>query len=82
MEEHAQEKVEALIRLFEEHGLEELLLEEGDFKLHLKRGSAAPAPMPPAPSPAPTQGPAPAVESQAEPIIANIQNTVAVRARR
>jgi len=78
MEEHAQEKVEALVRLFQEHHLEELLLEEGDFKLHLHRGTEI---RPAAPAPSPTAPPAdPPAARHAAPLMEDIQNTVAVRA--
>jgi acetyl-CoA carboxylase biotin carboxyl carrier protein len=44
-DEHSQ--IEALSRLFQEHGLEELLVEEGAFKLHLRRDDIGPpSPMP------------------------------------
>ena len=46
MEEEAYNDLRALLRLFRERGLEELVVEEGSFKLRLSRGSpeAAPAP--------------------------------------
>ena len=43
MAQEAYKQLEALIRLFEEHALEELIVEEGDFKVHL-RSPAAEAP--------------------------------------
>jgi len=45
-DEHSQ--IEALFRLFQERGLDELLVEEGAFKLHLRRddpAAALPAPV-------------------------------------
>ena len=83
MEENAQSKVEALLHLFEQHGLEELILEEGEFKLHLRRGGVTPAPVaavmaPVAPIlPLPVAAPAPAADPT--PLV-NISRTVAVRA--
>jgi len=44
MDQEAQEKLEALLRLFREHRLEELLVEQGGLKVHLRTGRAeAPA---------------------------------------
>lgn len=40
MEQEAYKQLDALIRLFEEHALEELIVEEGDFKVHLRRAAA------------------------------------------
>ncbi len=80
MDKHAQDKLVALVKLFQEHGLEELLLEEGEFKLHLRR---APEPDSPIPPPALTHGnPGPAAlpGSQPGPHLENISRTVAVRA--
>lgn len=80
MDKHAQEKLAALVKLFEEHGLEELILEEGEFKLHLRR---APSPDPPVAYPAPAHGnPGASAPSRphAEPHLENISRTVAVRA--
>ncbi len=77
MNESAQEKLEALVRLFEEHGLEELIVEEGDFKVHLQRRADNPtvAVAPPVPvSPSPPVPPSP------EPLLENLSRTVAVRA--
>lgn len=39
MGQEAYSQLDALIRLFEEHALEELIVEEGDFKVHLRRGA-------------------------------------------
>jgi acetyl-CoA carboxylase biotin carboxyl carrier protein len=77
MDKHAQEKLAALVKLFEEQGLEELLLEEGEFKLHLRR---APSPVaPPAPAHG-NPGPAAPPRPHSEPLLENISRTVAVRA--
>ncbi len=48
MDHESYNQVEALLRLFRERGLTELRVEEGPFKLHLRRGrdSAAPHPAP------------------------------------
>lgn len=51
-----QEQLEALVRLFEEYGLDELVVEEGSFKVNLRRNLAEdpadPAASPPAAGPA------------------------------
>jgi acetyl-CoA carboxylase biotin carboxyl carrier protein len=81
MEESAREKLEELIRFFNEQGLEELILEEGDLKVHLRRGgNPGPAAAPPAaihanPGPVATASPPPLA-----PHLENISRTVAVRA--
>jgi acetyl-CoA carboxylase biotin carboxyl carrier protein len=60
MDQEAYNQVEALLRLFREHRLTELTIEEGTFKLRLGRGEKegnppprAPAAAPPAAAPAP-----------------------------
>ena len=78
MNESAQEKLEALVRLFEEHGLEELIVEEGDFKVHLQRRADNPAPALVAPPVA--ANPGPPAPLQPEPLLENLSRTVAVRA--
>ena len=78
MNESTQEKLEALVRLFEEHGLEELIVEEGDFKVHLQRRADNPAPALVAPPVA--ANPGPPAPLQPEPLLENLSRTVAVRA--
>ena len=78
MNESAQEKLEALVRLFKEHGLEELVVEEGDFKVHLQRRADNPA-RAAAPPPV-AANPGPPAPLQPEPLLENISRTVAVRA--
>jgi acetyl-CoA carboxylase biotin carboxyl carrier protein len=81
MEETTREKLETLIKFFNEQGLEELILEEGDFKVHLRRGgnpgpTLAPAVVHANPAPVATLPPtAPSAEH-----LENISRTVAVRA--
>lgn len=71
MTENEHARVVALLRLFEQHGLEELTIEQNGFRLHLRRDGASrvlpPSPAASAPAPAP---PAPARKGR----------TVAVRA--
>ena len=56
MGEKDREELEALVKLFEEHGLDELVVEEGSFKVNLRRNlpedPADPAASPPATGPA------------------------------
>jgi len=56
MDEKDQQHLEALVKLFEEHGLDELVVEEGSFKVNLRRNlpedPAGPAASPPATGPA------------------------------
>lgn len=61
MTENDHARVAALLRLFEQHGLEELIVEQNGFRLHLRRDTAtqAPAPAPVAPPPAPAHTPPP-----------------------
>ncbi len=75
MQPQARKRLEAVLRFFQEHHLDELLIEEADFRIHLRSGRAAPpaAPDPaslPARPPAPPPTPAPAQRRQ---------RTVAVR---
>jgi acetyl-CoA carboxylase biotin carboxyl carrier protein len=58
MEDDLRRRLEALTRLFEEHGLEELTLEEDGIKVRLGSGRA-PAATPPKPPPAPSAQPRP-----------------------
>ena len=55
MGEKDREQLEALVKLFEEHGLDELVVEEGSFKVNLRRNlpedPADPAASPPATGP-------------------------------
>ena len=44
MDRDSHRQVEALLQLFREHGLVELQVEEGSFKLHLRREAPAPRP--------------------------------------
>jgi acetyl-CoA carboxylase biotin carboxyl carrier protein len=71
MTENEHARVAALLRLFEQHGLEELIIEQNGFRLHLRRDGAvlAPAPAPAAAPPAP-----------APPVTERRARTVAVRA--
>lgn len=46
MDEHAYNRVEALVRLFREQRLSELRVEDGGFKLHLSRAHRKPQVMP------------------------------------
>jgi acetyl-CoA carboxylase biotin carboxyl carrier protein len=71
MTENEHARVAALLRLFEQHGLEELIIEQNGFRLHLRRDGASPPP-PPAPA-VPSPAPAP-------PAPARKGRTVAVRA--
>lgn len=56
MGEKDREQLEALVKLFEEYGLDELVVEEGSFKVNLRRNlpedPADPAASPPATGPA------------------------------
>ncbi len=79
MEEHAQDRVAALVRLFEQYGLEELIVEEGEFKLHLRRHSTAPVAAPVVMAPAPVAAPE-AAPPPTEARMVDLQNTVAIRA--
>ncbi len=62
------EELAALLRLFAEHGLQELVVEEGDLKVRLARAAPADAPppraepgrLPEARRPRPAEAPAPA----------------------
>lgn len=83
MEESARKRLEELIRFFNEQGLEELILEEGDVKVHLRRGGDNPGQVvaPPAevhsnPGSVLLDPPAELAEEHLE----NISRTVAVRA--
>lgn len=75
MTENEHARVAALLRLFEQHGLEELIIEQNGFRLYLRRDAAAPAPSPAAAeaAPAPDQAPPPPVAKRGG-------RTVAVRA--
>jgi acetyl-CoA carboxylase biotin carboxyl carrier protein len=57
MNQEAYKQLAALLRLFQQHGLDELLVEDGSFKLRLRRGRAdhmpARTPVVPPPSAAP-----------------------------
>jgi len=61
MGEKDREQLEALVKLFEEHGLDELVVEEGSFKVNLRRNlpedPADPAASPPATGPAAVRPP-------------------------
>ena len=56
MDEKEREQLDALVKLFEEHGLDELVVEEGSFKVNLRRNlpqaPANPATLPPVAGPA------------------------------
>jgi len=75
VEPDARNRLEALLRLFQEHSLDELLIEEGEMKVHL-RSRRADAPAPPGPAPV-TPPPAPARPSVPQP--ERRQRTVAIR---
>ena len=70
-DEHSQ--TEALLRLFQERGLDELLVEEGGLKLHLRRDEPA------APAPTPAAHPASPRRHQPEREAPRRARTVAVR---
>ena len=44
MDQHDRHQLEALLRLFQERGLDELLVEDGSFKVHLRRDEHASRP--------------------------------------
>lgn len=72
------DKLEALAKLFEEHRLEELIVEVGDLKVHLRRDSSNPGTA--AAKPPSDLEVAGLRGSQLEPHLENISRTVAIRA--
>ncbi len=75
-------ELKRLLEAVEASGISELVLETGDYKLSVKRGSVAPAPLEPAPAPqqsAPLAQPAPtpAAEPEPAPPVSNLTEVAA-----
>ena len=75
VEPDARNRLQEFLRLFQQHNLDELLIEEGDLKVHLRSRRAA---APPPPDPAPVAPPRPSPPPAAAPPERR-QRTVAVR---
>jgi acetyl-CoA carboxylase biotin carboxyl carrier protein len=59
--------VREILRLIDESKLDELRIETPEFKLHVRRGAAAPAEDPPEPEPEPNPDPEPAAADRPAP---------------